>query len=162
MRTPESNSSVGYYFALPRLIASFGDGPTRRSEQNALEAHLVGTLVHAITFVFAAKMLLGDLPAWQQIVLLVPVALLVWISWSLFFYVTSLAVKLLRSAGLLRKMPDSHAQSLIVGLVTTLIAWQLITAGSWTAVLGWTWLIAVTLNLAAAAVLGLRHAEPAR
>ena len=162
MPTPESNSSVGYYFALPRLIASFGGGPTRRSEQNALEAHLVGTLVHAITFVFAAKLLLGGQPAWQQIVLLIPVALLVWIWWSLFFYLTSLAVTLLRSAGLLRATPDNHAQSLIVGIVTTALGWQLITAGSWTSVLGWTWLIAVGLNLAAAAVLGVRHAESAR
>ena len=162
MRTPESNSSVGYYFALPRLIAGFGGGATGRSEQNALEAHVVGTLVHAITYAFAARLLLGDLPLWQQIVLLVPVALLVWMWWSLFFYLSSLATKLLRSAGLLRGMPDSRAPSLIVGIVTTLLAWQLVTAGSWMSVLGWTWLVAVALNLAAAAVLGLRHAEPAR
>lgn len=162
MRTPDSNSSVGYYFALPRLIASFRGGGTRRSEQNALEAHLMGTLVHAITFVFAAQLLLGGRPAWQQIMLLLPVALLVWISWSLFFYVGSLATTLLRSSGLLREMPDRHAQSLMVAIVTTLLASQLVTAGSWMSVLGWTWLIAVALNLAAAAVLALRHAEPAR
>ena len=162
MRTTESNSSLGYYFALPRLIATFRGGSSRRSEQNALEAHVVGGLVHAITFVFAARLLLGDRPAWQAIMLLVPVALIVWMWWSLFFYVSSLAVRLLRSVGLLREMPDNHAQSLIVGTVTTLLAWQLATAGSWTAVLGGTWLVAVALNLAAAATLGLRHAQPAR
>ena len=153
---------VGYYFALPRLLASFGGGRTHRSEQNSLEAHAVGLLIHAITFVFAATLLFGGWPAWEQIVLLVPVALLVWMWWSLFFYVTWLGVKLLRSVGRLRQMPDSHAQSLMVGIVTTLLAWQLVTAGSWMTVLGWTWLIAVALNLAAAAVLGLRHAESAR
>ena len=162
MRTPELNSSVGYYFALPRLVASFRGGPTQRSEQNALEAHVVGTLVHAITFAFAARLLLGGLPAWRQIVLLLPVAVLVWTWWSIFFYVSSLATNLLRSAGLLREMPDRHAQSLTVGIVTTLLAWQLAAAGSWMAVLGWIWLLALALNLAAAAVLALRHAEPAR
>lgn len=161
MRTPESNSSVGYYFALPRLLASFRGGSLRRSEQNAVEAHLVGMLIHAITFLFAVRLLLGDRPAWQQIALLVPVALLVWIWWSVFFYGSSLAVKLLRSAGLLRRTPDSHAQSLIVAIVTTLLAWQLATAGTWISLLGWIWLFAVGLNLAAAAVLALVHAEPA-
>ena len=162
MRTPESSSSVGYYFALPRLLASFRGGSMRRSEQNALEAHTVGILVHAITFVFAVRLLLSDLPAWRQIMLLVPVALLVWIWWSLFFYVSSLAVKLLRSAGFLREMPDSHAQSLIVGTMTTLLACQLVTSGSWISVLGWTWLVALALNLAATAILSLAHAGPAR
>ncbi len=162
MATPESNSSVGYYFALPRLIASFRGAPVRRSEQNGLEAHIVGTLVHAITFAFAARLLLGERPVWQQIVLLVPVALVVWIWWSLFFCLSSFASKLLRSAGLLREMPDRHAQSLIVGCVTTLLAWQLVMAGSSFAMLGWLWLVAVALNLAAAAVLARRHAEPAR
>lgn len=162
MGTPESNSSVGYYFALPRLIASFRGESTRRSEQNALEAHVVGILVHAITFVFAARLFLGDRPTWQQIMLLVPVALLVWIWWSLFFYLAALAVKLLRSVALLREMPDNHAQSLMVGVVTTLLAWQLVAAGTWMSVLGSIWLLAVALNLAAATVLGLRHAEPAR
>lgn len=162
MRTPDSNSSVGYYFALPRLIASFRGGPTGRSEQNAVEAHVAGTLVHAVTLAFAVTLILSDRPAWQQIMLLLPVAMLVWIWWSLFFYASSLVVKLLRSAGLLRTTPDNQAQSLIVGIVTTLLAWQLVTAGTWMAVLGWLWLVAAVLNLAAAAVLGLRHAEPAR
>ena len=162
MGTPDPNSSVGYYFALPRLIASFGDAPMRRSEQNSLEAHATGFLVHAITFVFAVRLLLGDQPVWQQIVLLVPVAVVVWIWWSLFFYLTSLAVKLLRSAGLLRATADSHAQSLVVGIVTTLLAWQLVSAGTWLSVLGWIWLIAVALNLIAAAVLAVVHAAPAR
>ena len=162
MRTPDSNSSVGYYFALPRLIASRGGGSTGRSEQNALEAHVVGTLVHAITFVFAARLLLGDRPAWQQIMLLLPVALLVWIWWSILFYVSSVVVKLLRSVGALRQVPDNQAQSLVVGILTTVFAWQLVTAGSLISVLGWTWLAAVALNLVAAAVLALRHAESAR
>ena len=162
MRTPDPNSSVGYYFALPRLIASFGGGPTGRSEQNAWEAHAVGFLVHAITFVFAARMLLGERPAWQQIMLLVPVALLVWIWWSVFFYVSSLAIKLLRSLGVLRQVPDNEAQSSIVGILTTVLAWQLVTTGSSMSMLAWTWLIAVALNLVAAAVLALRRADPAR
>ncbi len=163
MGTPESDRRVGYYFALPRLMASFrGEAPTRRSEQNALEAHVVGTLVHAVIFVFAARLLLGERSAWQQIALLLPVALIVLVWWSLFFYVSSLVTKLLRSSGLLREMPDRHSQSVMVGVVTTLLAAQLVTAGSWMAALGWIWLGAAALNLAAAAVLGVRHAEPAR
>ena len=159
---PESNNDVGYYFALPRLLASWRGGSIERTEQNGLEAHAIGILVHAITFIFAAQLLLGGRPAWQQIVLLVPLALLVWAWWSVFFYIASMMMKLLQSVGLMREMPPSRVQSLLVCTTTTVLAWQLIAAGSWMGALGWIWIIAVALNLAAAALLALTHADPAR
>lgn len=159
---PESNNAVGYYFALPRLVASWHGGSIERTEQNGQEAHLVGILVHAITFIFAAELLLGGRPAWQQIVFVMPLALVVCAWWSLFFYVAWMLMKLLRGAGLMRQMPASRVQSLLVGITTTLLAWQLIAAGSSMRVLGWIWMIAVALNLAATALLALAHADPAR
>lgn len=127
-----------------------------------VEAHVVGALVHVITFVAAARLSLGGLALWQQIVLLVPLMLLVWAWWSLFFHVGALLIKLLRSLDGMRGVPDRHAQSGMVCILTTLLAAQLLSAGSWMRVLAFVWLIAVTLNLAAAAVLTLIDAEPAR
>ncbi|CAA9226425.1 MAG: hypothetical protein AVDCRST_MAG42-868 [uncultured Chthoniobacterales bacterium] len=162
MPTPDAKNAVGYYFALPRLVASWRGRSFGRSEHNAVEAYTVGGLVHAVTFIFAAELLLGGRPAWQQILLLIPLALLVWAWWSLFFYMGLLLLNVLRGAGVMRDTPASRAQSLFVGITTTLLAWHLITAGSWTSVLGWIWMIAVALNLAAAALLTLAHADPAR
>ena len=159
MRAPDSQHGVGYYFALPRLLARSRGDFRKRREQNWLEANIVGALVHLITLAFAARLLLADRPGWQQTLLLVPLTLLVWAWWSLLFYVNSLLIKLLRAAGAMRKTPDNHAQSLMVGITTTLFAWHLINAGSWMRVLGWIWIAAVALNLAAAAVLALVHAD---
>ena len=162
MRTPDSRGNVGYYFALPRLLARARGHSAERSEQNWLEANLVGALVHGITFIFAARLLVDNRAIWQQVVLLVPLALLVCAWWSLFFYLNALFLKLLRAASLMRSMPDRRAQSLLVGIATTLLAWQLVAAGSWMQVPGLIWIIAVALNLVAAGVLALIHVEPGR
>lgn len=132
-----------------------------RSEQNWLEAMVAGTLVHGIIFVFAAHLLLSGRAWWQQLLLLIPVALLVLVSWSLLMYANALIIRLTRAAGFLRDRADRHLQGVLVGIVTTFAAWQLISAGSWMRLLGLTWFAVVALNLAAAAVLALMHAEPA-
>ena len=161
MQRPEAKSGVGYYFALPRLLARSAGHSGGRTEQNWLEANVVGTFVHAIAFIFAGRLLLADCSLWQQVLLLGPLALLVCASWSLFFYLNSLVLKLLRAAGLMRDLPDNRGQSVIVGITTTLLALQLAETGSWTRVAGWIWIIAVALNLVAAAVLALLHADAA-
>ena len=160
MPAPE-NKSARYYFALPRLVARLGGASAVRTEQNWFEAAIAGTLIHIITFVFAACFLLTGRGAGQQLLLLVPVALLVLVWWSLFFYVNALVIRLLRGAGLVRDQSDRHLQSVLVGIATTIAAWQLIGAGSWMQLLGATWIAAVAINLTAAAILALMHAEPA-
>ena len=46
------------------------------------------------------------------------------------------------------------------GIVTTAFAAQLLTASPWLSWLGWLWLVAVALNLAAALLLALFYEEP--
>ena len=151
-----------YYFALPRLLVRIAGGTAHRSEQNWLEATIAGTLVHAVTFIFAALLLLGSRPTWQQVLLLVPLILLVWTWWSVIMYANMLVIQAVRAAGFLRQSADRHLQSVLIGVATTLFAWHLVTAGSWMRLLGLAWIAAVVLNLTAATVLALMHAEPAR
>ena len=152
----------GFYFALPRLLGRIAGRSARRSEQNWLEATIAGTLVHAVTFIFAALVLLPGRPMWLQVLLLVPLVLLVWTWWSVIMYVNALGIQALRATGFFRESADRHLQSVLIGIATTLFAWHLIAAGSWMRLLGLAWIAAVVLNLAAAAVLALLHADPAR
>ena len=159
MREPDE-PQPRYYFALPRLVARLGGGSARRSEQNGLEAAVAGTLVHAVTYLFAVRLLIGHRSTFEQVLLLLPVALLVLASWSVIIYANALLIRGVRAAGVLRGAPDRHLQSACIAAATTLFAWQLIAAGSWMRLLGLAWMMALVLNLAAAAVLALMHAEP--
>jgi hypothetical protein len=151
-----------FYFALPRLLARLAGGSATRSEQNGTEAAVAGTLVHAITFIFAARLLLAGYATWQQALLLLPVLVVVLLWWSVLMYVNALLIKAARRLGLFRESPDRHLQSVLIGMATTAFALHLVAAGSWMRLLGLAWIAAVVLNLAAAAVLALMHAEPAR
>jgi hypothetical protein len=155
MRTPR------FYFALPRLVAALCGGSAERTEANWAEANIVGTMVHAVVYLFFARRALSGLVVWQQIALLLPVALLVWIVWLIFFYVCSVLIKAARSMAILRDVTNAHAQSVLVGLMTTAFAVDLFFADA-TRVIGAIWLLAVTVNLLAAALLALRvHADRA-
>lgn len=148
-----------FYFALPRLIAAWSGRKAARSEQNGLEANIIGTLNHLIVYVAAFELLLGPLSRWTQLLLLVPLAILVWLFWLIFFYWSACLIKLLRDAGLMRELPDSRAQNILIGIMTTTLAIYLLRAGSWPRVLGFIWIAAVALNLVAAALLPARHAD---
>ena len=154
--------SPRYYFALPRLLTRLRGGSLERCEQNSIEAAVAGTMVHTITFVFALRLLLADRATWQQLLLVLPVALLIWAWWSLVIYTNSLIINAARAAGLFRERANRHLQSVLIAIVTTVFAWQLVAAGSWMRLLGLIWITAVALNLAAAALLASMHAEPAR
>ena len=157
-----NDSASRYYFALPRLVARLRGASAVRSEQNGIEAALAGALVHTVIFLFAAHLLLNDLTTWQQALLLLPVAILVLALWSVLTYANLLLIRLIRRAGLLRAQANRHLQSVLIGILTTFAAWQLISAGAWVRLIGLAWLAAVALNLTAAALLALMHAEPAR
>lgn len=153
---------TGYYFALPRLLMRLSGGAADRSEQNGTEAAVAGTLVHAITFLFAAHVLLADRTPLQQLLLLVPLLVVVLIWWSALMYANALLIKAIRATRFFANAADRHLQSVLVGSVTTFFAWHLIAPGSWMQALGILWMAAVALNLVAAAALALMHAEPAR
>lgn len=161
MQTPDE-TSARFYFALPRLLARMRGASAERSEQNGLEAAFAGALVHTILFLFAAHLLLNNRAAWQVMLLIVPVALAVLAAWSVLIYLNALIIRAIRAVGLFRDRADRHLQSVLIGIATTFAALHLINAGIWMRVLGSLWIVAVTLNLTAALVLGFLHAETSR
>jgi hypothetical protein len=150
------NPEPAFYFSLPRLLARWSGGSDERTEMNWWEANAVGVAVHGIAYLFAAQLLLSGLAVWQQVALLLPVAILVWICWLIVLYLNTLIVKLLRICGLLRHLPDNRAQSILIGFMITVCAGQLMTSSAPALFLvGGIWIAAVSLNLAAAVVLAL-------
>lgn len=148
-----------FYFALPRLLARSRANQHMRSEKNSLEANVVGTLNHLLVYAFAFALLLKDLPGWQQVLLLLPLAVLVLIFWLLLLYVNSWIIKLLRAAGLMRALPNNRAQTLLISIVTTAMAGKLLFSEGWPRCVGLLWLAAVGLNLLAATLLAFRHGD---
>ena len=147
----------GFNFALPRLMARLLGKNAHRTETNWLEANIVGTLQHLIVYLFACQWLLAGLGAWQKLLLALPLALLVWGFWVILFYVNFRIIMALHYLRIWRERPNNRAQSVLLGLITTLLAVLLVRNGACTAVLGYAWLAAVCSNLAAAALLSLSH-----
>jgi hypothetical protein len=161
MRNPDASPAPRFYFALPRLVAKVFGGSARRTDSNWLETNSVGAAIHAIVYVFFARWLLNGLPAWQQAALLLPLVIVVLLFWMLLFGIQSLMIKAVRGAGMLRDLPAWRVQGVLIAIMTTVFAWDLIGAGSWMRVLGWFWIAAVSLNLLAASILALNNADRA-
>jgi hypothetical protein len=149
MQTPEPK----FYFSLPRLLAKWSGGSRERSEGNWLETNVVGTLVHLIVFLFAFHLLPRGFSTPAQMLLLVPLAFVVWIFWVVFFYGTAQLIRLLGN------LPPLPAQSACVGIVTTCFALALIGNGAVASCIAILWIAAVALNLLAAALLRLSARE---
>ncbi len=158
------NAEPVFYFSLPRLFARWRGGSDARTEMNWLETNVVGAAVHAVVYLFIAHLLLGGLPMWQQALWLLPLAAFVLLAWLIVLHANSLVVKLLRACGLMRTLPNHRAQSILIGIMTTAFACELLRAGSWLGLVGGIWLAAVILNLTAALALALSpgHGSPAR
>jgi hypothetical protein len=75
------------------------------------------------------------------------------------FQLQLLIIKAARAVGLLRQIPNSRAQGVLVGAVASGFALHLVAVGSWMRVLGAIWLIAVSLNLCAAVILAFTDAD---
>jgi uncharacterized membrane protein YhdT len=161
MPDPEAPPSPRFYFALPRLLNKIFGGDGRRTDSNWLEANSVGAAIHAIVYVFVARCLLSGLPPWQQAALLLPLVLVVLLCWMVLFAIQSLMIRAVRAAGMLRDLPEWRVQGVLVAIVTTVFAWELIGAGSWMRVLGSFWIAAVSLNLLAACILAFSNADRA-
>jgi hypothetical protein len=82
---------------------------------------------------------------------------LVWLFWLVVLYLNSLIIKLLRLAGLFRSIPTRRAQSILLATWATAMAFHLLDRGSWIGEVASIWLVAVAMNLAAAAILAFRH-----
>jgi hypothetical protein len=159
MATPQPNELRGNYFALPRLIRKLRGGEAKRSEENWLEAYLTGAAVYLISYLFAAHFFATGMRSWRTAVVLLLLLIAVWIGWLVILYLHSLIVKLCQRCGLASDLPHPRVQSVLMGIVTTIFAAQLLTASPWLSWIGWLWIVAVALNLAAALLLALFY-EP--
>ena len=150
-----------FYFALPRLLALFRGGSSERAENNGGEAWIASTAVYLVSYLFFAQFIPATFGLWLKILSLVLLAFLVWLFWLLALYVNSLVIKLLQACGLFRKIPVRRAQSILVAGAASAMAFQLLQAGGWQGEIAAIWLVAVAMNLAAAAILALRNGDRA-
>jgi hypothetical protein len=154
------NESGGNYFALSRFIRKLRGGDATRSEGNWIEMYFAGATVYFISYLFAANLLIVKLPWWKAALVLIVLIFAVWIAWLILLYFDSLIVKLCWRCGLFTDLPRTRVQSVLMGIVTTVLAAQLLTAGPWLSWIGLLWIGAVSLNLAAALLLALFYEEP--
>lgn len=159
MKTSAPNESRGNYLALLRFIRKLRGGDATRSEGNWLEANVLGAVVYLISYLFAANLLLPKLN-WRQALIVLPLLFFaLWISWLIVLYINSLIAKACQSAGLCSDLPRRRVQSVLMGIVTTVLAAQLLTADPCLRIIGALWIAATALNLAAALMLALFHDE---
>jgi hypothetical protein len=146
-----------FYFALPRLIAMMRGANATRAENNGTEAWVGSVAIYLINYLFFAQFIPVDLRLWQKALLLAGLLFLVWLFWLVVLYLNSLIVKVLRLAGLFRSIHTRRAQSILLGTWATAMAFDLLDRGSWIGEAASIWLVAVAMNLAAAAFLAFRH-----
>jgi hypothetical protein len=151
-----------FYFALPRLLAMLRDGDPRRGEQNSTEAWVVGVASYLVSYLFFAGLIPEKFDFWLKAVLLLVLAFAAWLFWLLALYLNSLILKAAQSGGLFATLPARRGQSVLLGSTTTAMALALLQRGGVTREIGALWLTAVALNLIAASILALRHAESRR
>lgn len=159
MDASQAHGGLRFYFALPRLLLKLFGGNPAPSDTNWIEANIAGTLMHLVVFVFGAHLLLSGLRPWQQLLLLVPVAILFWLFWMAFFFVSSLLVKGLHALGTFRNSAGARLQGVLASIMITACAVELVRLGGWMRVLGLTWIVAVSLNVVATLLLALSHAD---
>jgi hypothetical protein len=146
-----------FYFSLLRLMALLRGADATRAETNGTEAWLAGVAMYLIGFLFFAQFVPVDLNAWLTALALIVLAFLVWLFWLLVLYFNSLVIKLLGLAGFFQSIPIRRAQSILLGLWATMMAFDLVQRGSWIGEVAAIWLVAVALNLAAAIILAFRN-----
>jgi hypothetical protein len=156
-----TGESPRFYFALPRLLATFRGGSSKRAENNGGEAWIASIASYLVSYLFFAQFIPATLSVWSRVLSLVLLAFLVWLLWLLALYLNSLLIKLLRGCGFFRSIPIRRAQSVLVAGTASAMSVQLFGGGGWSAEIAAIWLVTVTMNLAAAAILALRNGDPA-
>jgi hypothetical protein len=146
-----------FYFSLLRLMAMLRGGDIRRSENNGAEAWAAGIATYLVSYLFFAQFVPSDLRFWQTGLLLAGLAFLVWLFWLLALYLNSLIIEFLRLGGFFRGVPTRRAQSILLATTATAMSLSLLQRGGWITEIAAIWLIAVAMNLTAAAVLAFRN-----
>ena len=159
MEAAAPNESDGNYFALPRLLRKMRGRSAARSEGNAMELSVAGSVVFVISYLFAASLVWPKSKWWELAITLPLLVPTVWIAWLILLYLHSLVVKLCWAVGLCTDLPRNRIQSVLMGVVTTVLAAQLIAGGSWLRWVGLIWFVAVAFNLTAALLLALFDEE---
>jgi hypothetical protein len=150
-----------FYFALPRLLATFRGGSSERAENNGGEAWIGSIATYLVSYLFFAQFIPATLAVWSTILSFVLLAFLVWLFWLLALYVDSLVIKLLQACGFFRSIAIRRAQSVLVAGAASAMSLQLLQGGGWPAEIAAIWIVAVAMNLAAAAILALRNGDRA-
>jgi hypothetical protein len=150
-------SQPHFYFSLPRLLVLHLGGDPARSENNGTEAWLAGVTIYLINCLFFAQLFPPALNFWQSAFCLLALALVIVPFWLLVLYLNSVVIKFLRLCGIFRTIPTRRAQSILLGFLTTAMAVDLARRGAWAGEIAAVWLIAVAMNLAAAAILAFRN-----
>jgi len=150
-----------FYFALPRLLATFRGGSSKRAENNGGEAWIASIASYLVSYLFFAQFIPATLGLWSGVLSFVLLAFLVWLFSLLALYLNSLVIKLLQVCGLFRSIPIRRAQSILVAGTASAMALQLLGDGGWSAEIAAIWIVAVVMNLAAAAILAFRNGDRA-
>lgn len=158
MKEDATKGRARFYFSLPRLIARQIGWNDARTENNWVEANVVGGLSHLLWYAFAADVLLRGLTSWLQGALLLPLAFLVWFVWLIAIYLDSVLIRLLRACKMFGELSNARMQSVLLGILTTAFAAHLVAHASLLDFAGILWIALVGMNLLAAAVLVVSNA----
>jgi hypothetical protein len=150
-----------FYFALPRLLARFRGGSSERAETNGGEAWIASIVTYLVNYLFFSQFIPTTLGLGPRMLSLALLVFLVWLLWLLALHVNSLVIKLLQACGLFRTIPVRRAQSILVTGAASAMAFQILQSGGWSAEIAAIWLVAVAMNLVAAAILALRNGDRA-
>ena len=151
-----------FYFALPRLVAKLCGGSEMRSESNGWETHLAGLLIFVVSELMAMEVVARNIGGWKRAAVLLVCASALWIFWPAVIFINSLIIRLVRTFGWFERTPDRYVQSVLIGVLTTLFAWRIMSAGPVIQIIAMIWMVAVIANLSAAIVLALLHGNPRR
>ena len=103
--------------------------------------------------------MLPCLRPWTLVPALLGLVFVVWFLWLIVLYLNSLMVKLCWRWGLFTDISGNRIQSVLIGILTSVFAAELMASGSWLRWLGALWIVAVTLNLSAAFLLAILYEE---
>jgi hypothetical protein len=145
------NAAGGFYFSLPRLL----NRGANVSESNVLETYLGSIGIFMVTFFIGLPLFTPGLHGWPALAMGILLFCAVWIFWLAVFYINSLIIRLLRTCGLFPRTDNRHAQDILIGIVITVLAYQLSILPSWTRWMGVSCLVLLGANLLAALSLKL-------
>ena len=146
-----------FYFALPRLLARLRQGDCSRAEINGSEAWAGSISIFVVSYLFFAGLLPSNLERWVAALIFAALPFFVLLFWLFALLVNSVILKLLRTGGLLRSLPQRRGQAVLIGIVTTAMAFLMAQNRSLSGEIAAIWLVAVALNLTAAAILAVRN-----